>query len=160
MDRRPTLGRHGVVVREVKMKNRSVQASDHLADDSVVQLERSEMTARLSELAALQDGWLDGAGIAPKVEQLRRLTSAFDQYFPSDLLLPHLYPTAEGGLQAEWSIGNWEVSLEVNLVSMTAEYQAYNSHTGQIAECTIALQLQAGWMELDRRLRAIGAVSA
>lgn len=142
------------------MKNRNVQASDSLSDEPVVQLERSDMTVRLSELAALQDGWLDGAGSAPNIEQLRRFATVFDQYFPVDLLLPHLYPTAEGGLQAEWSVGNWEVSLEVDLATMTGEYQAYNSHTGQIAECTMTLQLQPDWKQLERQLRAIGAVSA
>jgi hypothetical protein len=142
------------------VKNRNVQASYSLSDVPLVQLGRSDMTTRLSELAALQDGWLDGAGTAPNIEQLRRFAASFDQYFPADLLLPHLYPTAEGGLQAEWSVGYWEVSLEMDLVSMMGEYQAYNSHTGQIAECTMALQMQPGWGELERQLRAIGATSA
>ncbi|MEO5372072.1 MAG: hypothetical protein H7833_18540 [Magnetococcus sp. DMHC-1] len=68
--------------------------------------------ARLIELRCIEDGWLDGAGQAPQEVVLdwcaERLGSNLD------LPVPHLYPTAEGGVQAEWTFGVHEASLEVS----------------------------------------------
>jgi hypothetical protein len=66
---------------------------------------------RIAELELLQPGWLDGAGasLAPAASRQAKITLA-------ELLLPgvprpRLYPTPEGGVQAEWAVGNYEISL-------------------------------------------------
>lgn len=62
-----------------------------------------DFAARVDELAALEDGWLDGGGVAPDVRMLRALagvvTIANERYGAP---LPYAYPTEDGGVSLEW----------------------------------------------------------
>ena len=80
-------------------------------------LDPLDIPARLDEFRDMKDGWLEGKGVAPGLEGLDWLAAGFDRHFPDDLPLPYLYPTPEGGVQAEWSISENEISLEVDLVT-------------------------------------------
>ena len=66
---------------------------------------RPDIDTRLDALRGLQRGWLDGEGepipeahLATVREALHRLTA--DAPIPS----PYIYPTPDGGLQAEWDM--------------------------------------------------------
>ena len=109
---------------------------------------------RLEELTLLQDGWLDGKGRALDRASLTRLAQAFDEGLSPDLPLPHLYPTPEGRVQAEWTLGRWEVSLEITLPSLAADYQAVDTVTGESREQTFLLAAQDGttWAALNDAL--------
>ena len=72
--------------------------------DDIALLDPLDVPAQLSELREMEDGWLDGEGVAPGHELLDWLSAQFDRCYPDDLALPHIYPTVEGGVQAEWSI--------------------------------------------------------
>lgn len=84
-----------------------------------------EIRARLDHFRKLEDGWADGIqhasdwgsgyGKAPSDSGLDWLADTFTSHYPEDLPRPDLYPTTEGGVQAEWSLGKQEISLEVNL---------------------------------------------
>ena len=76
------------------------------------------------ELSQLKGGWLNGKGRAIDRNALNALVKAFGKHFDHSLPLPYLYPTAEGGVQAEWTIGDCEISLEFALPSLRAEFQA------------------------------------
>lgn len=80
-------------------------------------LDPLDIPARLDEFRDMKDGWLEGEGAAPSLEGLDWLAAGFDRHFPDDLPLPYLYPTPEGGVQAEWSLSENEISLEVDLVT-------------------------------------------
>lgn len=108
----------------------------------------------------LNDGWLDGKGKTPEREKLLWLGSAFDLNFGADLPLPYQYPTAEGGVQAEWSLGVWEVSLEINLDDRTGEYQALNLSDRQCHEHVLALDTPDAWKTLNAALKSIGGAQA
>lgn len=64
------------------------------------------------------------------------------------------HPTPEGGVQAEWELGQWEVSLEIALPSMAAEYQAVNLTTSESHELELSLAADdvASWTELNNAL--------
>jgi len=62
--------------------------------------------SRLAALALLQDGWLDGEGRAIGRASLERLAKAFDKDFGQSLPQPYFYPTLEGGVRAEWTLGD------------------------------------------------------
>lgn len=69
--------------------------------------------SRLKELISLSEGWLDGDGLsvqpgAVKVADLLRVVLE-----NTNTEVPYLYPTPEGGLQAEWSV--IDKGLEVTL---------------------------------------------
>ncbi len=83
--------------------------------EQVTLLDPLDVPARLDEFRAMQDGWLDGAGLAPSHSGLDWLAAGFQRHFPDNLPLPHLYPTPEGGIEAEWSLGAHSVIFEFHL---------------------------------------------
>ncbi len=104
-----TVAIKGVIERDRADRPKRFESVEH-----VTSLDPLDIETRLEELAQLQDGWLDGKGRAPDRASFIRLAQAFDERFSTDLPLPHLYPTPEGGVQAEWTLGPWEVSLEIS----------------------------------------------
>jgi hypothetical protein len=94
-------------------------------------LDPNDIAARLEEFRCLRDGWLEEKGIAPNKEGLVWLTNIFETYYPDDLPLPFLYPTAEGGVQSEWSLAEHELSLEVNFSSHRGEWHSLNMQDHQ-----------------------------
>jgi hypothetical protein len=84
------------------------------------------MAARLDEFRGLKQGWLNGKGHFLNPAGLDWLTRQLETVYPEELSPPYLYPTAEGGVQAEWTIGKEEISLEINLLNHTAEWHQLN----------------------------------
>ena len=89
-------------------------------------LDALDIPARLDELRLLKDGWLEGQGIVPSHGGLDWFEQTFRQNYPDELPLPFLYPTAEGGIQAEWSLGSNEITLVVDLSTHAGRWHALN----------------------------------
>jgi len=85
-------------------------------------LDDRDVGARLDEFRNLKNGWLDGKGIAPEKDGLDWLFRQFETMYPEELETPYLYPTPEGGIQAEWSINSQEITLEVDLADHKGEW--------------------------------------
>lgn len=83
------------------------------------------ISRQIDRLASMDDGWLDGDGIAPSKAGLEGLHILLQSLSP----IPTLYPTPEGGVQAEWSIADREISLEIDLESLKAEWHDLNTST-------------------------------
>jgi hypothetical protein len=124
--------------------------------EHITLLDPLDVETRLEELMQLKNGWLDGQGQAPQPTQLVQLIQDFDQHYDPDLRLPYLYPTAEGGIQAEWSMNGWEVSLDIDLVQQRAEFQALNLSNHECQDQMIELNAE-GWAELNQCLKALQA---
>ena len=113
--------------------------------------------ARLDELRQLTDGWADGMqaaadwgngyGKAPSPAGLDWLAAGFDRHYPDYAPLPFLYPTPEGGVQVEWSLGPQDISLEVNLATGQAWWHRLDLSTDNDAERDLTLDT-AGWQWL------------
>ena len=84
------------------------------AIDEFVPLDSLDVPARLDEFRALKDGWLEGDGRAPDHAGLDWLSDSFERHYPDDMPLPYTYPTSEGGVEMEWSLGSQEISLEID----------------------------------------------
>jgi hypothetical protein len=54
--------------------------------------------------------------------------------------LPHLYPLPSGGIAAEWTIGAWEASAEVNETGSQVILNALNTDTTDDIDMVIDLQ--------------------
>jgi hypothetical protein len=88
------------------------------ADDVAVGEQMTEITSargllesRLNTLSQLSPGWLDGEGVTPTpaaVEAARHLIWVLLNH---RVPRPRLAPTPEGGVEAEWSLGDREVSV-------------------------------------------------
>lgn len=144
-----------VLIQGILRKDRDNHLKSFESIEHVTPLDPLDVALRIEELAKLTDGWLDGKGRAPDKHQLDWLADAFDVYFDADLPLPFLYPTAEGGVQAEWSLNECAVSLEIDLKSQQGEYQALNLRESGCTESTVALRDSDGWSQLNDALRQL-----
>ena len=131
-------------------RNERLQGIESIEQISI--LDALDVPARLEELSSLQDGWLDGKGISPSPEGLEWLANAFDTRYPEELPLPSLYPTAEGGIRAEWSVKRYEVSLEIDLSKKTGEWHQLNLDTDEEDTHSLNLETDEGWKWLAGRV--------
>ncbi len=134
-------------------RNQKLQELESI--DSVILLDPLDVSARIEELSVLQNGWLDGEGVAPASEGLQWFQNAFEQNYDGKLILPRLYPTAEGGIQAEWTCPNKEISLEVQLATKLASYQALDTVSLVSDDLDIDLSSDDGWKVLNEHLENI-----
>ena len=88
----------------------------------VVVVDHLGIPAELDDLQGMTDGWLDGEGRAPAATLLDWLAQSFENHYPDEAEPPYLYPTVEGGVQAEWSVGSHEISLRFHPDDRTGEW--------------------------------------
>ena len=113
--------------------------------------------SQLDQLRLLKDGWLEGEGLSPTETGLDWLENAFDRHFPDEAPLPHLYPTEAGGVQAEWSIGQIEITLELNLDTHSGEWHALDTKTGKVGERILDCDDSNDWEWLVDQVQANAA---
>ena len=138
----------------------------HLAPDPTVEEpEKSrhplDVPTRLDKFRELKDGWADGMqyagdwgngyGKAPSPAGLDWLTAAFTRHYPADAPLPYTYPTPEGGVQMEWSLGVQDISLEVNLETGWAWWHRLDMSTDNDEEQVLNLNSD-GWIWLGAEI--------
>jgi hypothetical protein len=146
-----------IVVKGLLKKDRSGNAKSIDSVEHVTLLDPLDIETRLEELGQLQDRWLNGRGVALDKAALRNLADTFDKNFDSELPLPYLYPTAAGAVLAEWSIGDWAVSLEIELPEQKAEYQAFNLSSDESIDLQLDLSNLEAWATLNQALRDLTA---
>jgi hypothetical protein len=86
---------------------------------------------RLEELKLLKEGWLDGKqGKSLNPQNLTRLENSWNKYYPKTLQSPCLYPTPDGNIQAEWSLGTFNVILKIDIEQQNGICQIMDMSTG------------------------------
>jgi hypothetical protein len=93
------------------IKFEEVREFDSVDDERATEVQA--LWERLSTLAELSDGWLDGDGLAPT-----ELALALARQVLARLLVeapaierPKVFPTLDGGVQAEWVFGLWAADV-------------------------------------------------
>ena len=121
---------------------------------SIELLESLDPRVQLEKLKQLRDGWLDGVrGRALDRSMLDRVGAWLIEHLPEDAYLPRLYPTPEGGLEAEWLVGRMDLSIEFDPIAQTVEWHAMHLDTEVVDERTLRLEDAEG-------LRALGQLMA
>jgi hypothetical protein len=123
--------------------------------ENAVLPEPSDFGARLEELKLLKVGWLDGKGIPPAQDGLNWLAAEFDRSYPDDLPSPYLYPTAEGGVRAEWSILTYELSLEIDVKLHVGNWHALDLENDAEETGTLNLDAPPDWEWLAAKVRRL-----
>ena len=112
------------------------------------------VTTRLEELKRLQRGWLDGKGLPLSGSGVDWLASAFRKFYASPSLPPpYIYPTAEGGVRAEWSVGSREISLEVDLANHLADWHVLDMASGHEAYDVLCLDKDSAWQAVKAEIQ-------
>jgi hypothetical protein len=116
-----------------------VTAYDLIDEQSVRSIEK-----RIKELQVLEAGWCDGEGEALPVAGLRWLQQVLVELIGAGLPMPYLYPTPVGGVQAEWSLGPWEISAEIDLGTRSAYLHATHMKEEEVRDVRCDLTTEAG----------------
>ena len=111
-------------------------------------LHELDISAQIDDLRLLKGGWLEGRGKAPSQDGLDWLLQAFKNYYSGDLPLPYLYPTEPGGVQAEWSLGRNEITLEINLAEHAGYFHALHIEDDTEKTRNLDLGNETHWIEL------------
>ena len=125
----------------------SLESIEHISP-----LDPLDFAARLDEFRDMRDGWLDGYGKAPSHEGLDWLAHKFMLEYPDTLPRPYTYPTPEGGVQMEWSIGVYEASLEVDISKQTGDWHNLNMRTIEADTRTLRLADSSDWDWLNAEI--------
>jgi hypothetical protein len=83
---------------------------------------------RLAYLLRLEAGWYDGTGDPPHPEAVQDVMRVLGHLLRESLPMPALFPTVEGGLQMEWTVGPWEISIDL-MVGHRCYVHAWNKET-------------------------------
>ncbi len=123
-------------------------------------LDPLDISFRVQELKQLKLGWLDGKGIPPTHDGLDWLLNSFDEMYSNEAPLPHLYPTPEGRVLAEWSHKPWASSLEIDLTKKSGDWHTLNLDTDVEDTRMLDLTNPNDWQWLAQEIRRISAESA
>jgi hypothetical protein len=110
---------------------------------------------RCMELLKLAPGWLDGEAVPPTRKLLELVGAWLDEHQLQVLEQPRLFPTPEGGVEAEWRIGRLDLSIEFDPSSGLAEWHQLDLDSGALVEHQVPLQDAPGMRELGIKLQKV-----
>ena len=123
--------------------------------EGVATLDPLDVAAQLGELRGMEDGWLDGEGRAPSLQLIDWLADSFKNHYPAEGEPPYLYPTVEGGVQAEWSLGSHEISLCFHPDDRTGQWHDLALDTDEEETRELDLAQSRDWEWLGARVVAL-----
>ena len=92
-----------------------------------------KLWARVSQLAETPRGWLRGDGEPPSEQARAQAREVLARLLVDhrDIERPKLYPTPDGGIQAEWVIGDWAAEAKFSASADFVALEATNGATGE-----------------------------
>lgn len=147
--------RQRVLIEGVGQYDRSSRLIGIDSIDAVTSVDPLDIGVQIDELRKLKPGWFNGDGKAYAHPALERLEGLFYTFFPDDLPLPHLYPTPEGYIRAEWSLSPHEASLEVDPATFSGYWHTLNLENDADDAFDLRLAEPADWARLTEELRKL-----
>ena len=138
----------GVVMRNPKDRPLALESVER-----VTILHPLDVPARLDELRSMQDGWYENDGKAPPHSGLDWLSDAFRRGYPDDIPLPYTYPTFDGGVQCEWSLGRFCIEIEIDLHTRKGDWIRFERKAAFYEEETLNLDAPGAWAWMADRIR-------
>jgi len=127
--------------------------------EHVVILDRLDVSVRIDEFRMLKEGWFDGRGAAFANHHLNWLVDAFANHYPDDARLPYLFPTPDGTILAEWSLGEHAISLEISLEGHLADWHVLKTSTGEEETQQYDLNSPDDWHAMAERVKKLGGAA-
>ena len=142
-----------VLVQGIGRFNRHERLLGFLSIEHLTILEALDVSARLDDLRTLQQGWCEGAGKAPSSAGLDWLGESFNSRYPEELPLPHLYPTPEGGIQAEWSFPAADISVDIDIEERVGHWHVLNLQSDAEETRKLSLAQDDQWIWMIEQIR-------
>lgn len=146
-------GRRWVLVKGIASLDANQQLLRIEEAETVEPLDALDPLVQLEQLLQLSAGWLDGEGLPPGSELLCLVGQWLEEHQHDDGEPPRLYPTAEGGVEAEWRIGRLDLSIEFDPSSGMAEWHALDLDSGVVDEQQVSLRDGSGLKALGVKLQ-------
>ena len=134
-----------VLIRGIGMYDQRNRLMSLQSVEDVNLLDPLDVADRLDHFRALQDSWLEEGASAPNHDGLDWLATVFDRYFPPSGILPHTFPTYDGGIRMEWSHENHRFILEIDLKNRSGEWLWFDRTSDQEHEKHLNLDERASW---------------
>lgn len=124
--------------------------------DEIDTVNTFDVPYRLEELKALKSGWFDGfQGRELRKEAVEWLSDIFTSHYADSLKLPATFPTIEGNIQMEWSIGNWEISLLIDLSTKKGTYEQLDIYTDEEVNWELDMKKGSSWEYLNKSISIV-----
>lgn len=149
-----------VLMQGIGRLNRNERLVGFESVEHVSLLDPRDVPARLDELRLLRDGWFEGNGRAPTSAGIDWLSDKFTRAYSEDLPLPFVYPTPEGGIRLEWSLGSHDITLDIDLAEHVASLHAFDLKSNEELEGKLNLDEPAEWARLIEQIQQIAGESA
>ena len=141
-----------VLIQGVGVVNRGGKLVRFDSIEHINALDPLDIGARLDEIRLLKDGWLEGEGKAPPADGVDWLERTCDLHYPDETVLPHLYPTPEGDIRAEWSNDRWNLSLDIHLADKRGTWHGLDLETDDEETRELGLEDDNAWAWLVEKL--------
>ena len=112
-----------------------------------------DVPTRLEEFRDMEDGWQGGEELAPHNAGLDWLSRRFINHYPYGVSLPCTYPSYQGGIQMEWSIGKSAAVLEIDLQTHNGEWFWFDLDSDDEILLNLNLDSAQGWATLVEQVR-------
>ena len=127
---------------------------DHHNHDS-----QPDLLSQIERIRTLHNAWHDGDGLTPSSHLLNQISTWLVSHLRDEQPTPRLYPTPEGGVEAEWMIGRLDLSIEFEPNSNAVQWHAMDLERNTVEEDTVPLHDTAKLQALGQRLEAALAAS-
>jgi hypothetical protein len=102
---------------------------------------RQSFEDRLDEIAQTPSGWYSEGNPAPNSNAIAKMRNFVKLVTDeASVPVPYIYPLPNGGITAEWTIGDWQVSANVDVSNFAIELHALNVDTDQELESAITAE--------------------
>jgi hypothetical protein len=146
-------GKRWVLVKGIASLDANQQLLRIEEAETVEPLDALDPLVQLEQLRQLSAGWLDGEGQPLGSELLCLVGQWLEEHQHDDGEPPRLYPTAEGGVEAEWRIGRLDLSIEFDPSSGMVEWHALDLDSGVVDEQQVSLRDASGLKALGVKLQ-------
>jgi hypothetical protein len=148
-------GARWALIRGIGLFDRSQQLLRVEEADALELLDNTDPIVQIEQLRQLPAGWLDGKGVPPSGPLLDQISAWLENHLRSEEPTPRLYPTPEGGVEAEWLIGRLDLSIEFDPNNNIVHWHAMDLDRDTVEEDFVPLHDAENLQALGKRLEAV-----
>jgi hypothetical protein len=147
-------GARWALIRGIGLFDRSQQLLRVEEADELELLDNTDPIVQIEQLRQLPAGWLDGKGVPPPGPLLDQISAWLENHLGGEEPTPRLYPTPEGGVEAEWLIGRLDLSIEFDPNNNTVHWHAMDLDRDTVEEDIVPLHDAENLQALGKKLEA------